>query len=356
MAIIRCPECNHEISTLAVTCPFCGVNIAGNILTCPDCGKILLHGTKTCPNCLCNVSNTPIIPSSVITAMSSGQPLNGKMPQPRRKRLPWPFVALLIILLLGGGGYFLYNHLMFKKSLNNDYTALENNYNTEQYISFLAKYPSSEYSTEIKERLEILRIIEAEWQSIATSDSISPFKSFLARHPKSAYTSICKDKIDSLDWLFCSNENTREAYQAYLDLHIGGKHITQARQYLEALDKLTVTPTEKDSVRNLIATYFTLVNQHNISALPNIVSDRFIDQSIELSQQLSEQANYTTDNLPTISKKPSEATDTYNYVAKFQVVKHHGEYATLYNANAVITSRMRIYTLRLTQVSNSVTE
>ena len=65
MAIIKCPECNHEVSDQAAHCPFCGIDIAGNLVTCPDCGKILLKSVKTCPNCGCNLGGTIISQNSV---------------------------------------------------------------------------------------------------------------------------------------------------------------------------------------------------------------------------------------------------------------------------------------------------
>lgn len=58
MAIIKCPECGHEVSDQAPRCPFCGVEIENNIITCPDCGKVLLKKDKTCPNCGCVITPT----------------------------------------------------------------------------------------------------------------------------------------------------------------------------------------------------------------------------------------------------------------------------------------------------------
>ena len=31
MALIKCPECGHQVSDKAATCPSCGVAIAGNV-------------------------------------------------------------------------------------------------------------------------------------------------------------------------------------------------------------------------------------------------------------------------------------------------------------------------------------
>ena len=56
MAIIRCPECGHDVSDRAKTCPHCGVEIAGQIITCPDCGEVVFKDAAECYNCHCSIN------------------------------------------------------------------------------------------------------------------------------------------------------------------------------------------------------------------------------------------------------------------------------------------------------------
>ena len=51
MAIIKCPECNQEISDKAPVCPSCGVPIAGHVVTCPQCGYTYFNNNTECPHC-----------------------------------------------------------------------------------------------------------------------------------------------------------------------------------------------------------------------------------------------------------------------------------------------------------------
>lgn len=51
MAMIKCPECGHQISDKAPVCPNCGVEIAGKIMKCPQCGEIYFKEQEMCPNC-----------------------------------------------------------------------------------------------------------------------------------------------------------------------------------------------------------------------------------------------------------------------------------------------------------------
>ncbi len=51
MAIIKCPECGHQISDKAHVCPSCGVEIAGKVTKCANCGEVYFLEEETCPNC-----------------------------------------------------------------------------------------------------------------------------------------------------------------------------------------------------------------------------------------------------------------------------------------------------------------
>lgn len=49
MALIKCSECNKEISSTAKVCPNCGHKNENKI--CPECGKIVKASDNTCPEC-----------------------------------------------------------------------------------------------------------------------------------------------------------------------------------------------------------------------------------------------------------------------------------------------------------------
>ena len=71
MAIIKCPECGHQISDMAGSCPNCGVTIHGNIRKCPKCGNIYLKGQAFCP--VCGESSNNVRPkASEVTSEAAG--------------------------------------------------------------------------------------------------------------------------------------------------------------------------------------------------------------------------------------------------------------------------------------------
>ncbi len=49
MALIKCPECEKEISSSAKTCPHCGIKLEK--ISCPECGKKLKGDETNCPDC-----------------------------------------------------------------------------------------------------------------------------------------------------------------------------------------------------------------------------------------------------------------------------------------------------------------
>ena len=62
MALIHCPECQKEVSSVALACPQCafpypGGKDTGNgqyekaLRTCPDCKRIISKGVHPCPHC-----------------------------------------------------------------------------------------------------------------------------------------------------------------------------------------------------------------------------------------------------------------------------------------------------------------
>ena len=59
MALIKCPECNEDISGKSETCIHCGYILKGKeSKKCQECGSILENDISVCPKCGCPVENT----------------------------------------------------------------------------------------------------------------------------------------------------------------------------------------------------------------------------------------------------------------------------------------------------------
>ena len=62
MALIHCPECQNEVSSVAVACPQCAFpypgrkesgngQLATSLRTCPECKRVISKGVSSCPHC-----------------------------------------------------------------------------------------------------------------------------------------------------------------------------------------------------------------------------------------------------------------------------------------------------------------
>lgn len=364
MAIIKCPECNHEVSDLASHCPFCGVDIAGNLVTCPDCGKILLKSTKDCPNCGCDLS--------ILSPNSN--PLNKYQQKQQREtqkekityRNSSPkgksdnshkgLIATLLIvclLLLGAGGYYFVKRYNLAEAQKQEYAALEKSVIPNDYASFLEKYPESKYSQDVKERMDVLLKIEDSWNKIAGSSVKADFVRFNQANPHSEFEMTCNQKIDSLDWINASTENTKESYQQYLTLHANGKFAGLCKSSLEELDKLTVSYQDKNTIRAVVNRYFNALSENNSAELGELTSDKVFSQSQEFIDAINP-ARFIILSRINVSKMPSQNSQAFNFVAKYQLEKRYtvngiGQ-STYYNGNSILSPEMKVIAIRLNKV------
>ena len=68
MAMIKCPECGQEISSMARACPHCGCRVT----VCPDCGAVYMGERETCESCGCVLKQAE---SAAPSEASKGQAL-----------------------------------------------------------------------------------------------------------------------------------------------------------------------------------------------------------------------------------------------------------------------------------------
>ncbi len=95
MTLIKCPGCNHTVSSVASKCPQCGTQLSqfrfvqgegGGLTECRRCARKVLSGAKTCPYCgitrpgrrapyaLVALAGALAIPVLVITALRDRGP------------------------------------------------------------------------------------------------------------------------------------------------------------------------------------------------------------------------------------------------------------------------------------------
>ena len=286
MAIIKCPECGHQVSDKAATCPSCGVGIAGNITTCPECGEIVFKDLTLCPNCHC-----PLIQDSSTTV--SGNSRNGtekddvtgdsdsktKAPQSastgksKKSYTPWG-VSFIIALAIVFVGLYFYKSTQIKNEIEAYQNAMTSSEPAvlQNYLDMYVDAPS-EHRDSIISHLEQLKKVDGDWTNAVASGSKSALLRYLQLHPNSIYVAEAKIMIDSLDWIEASQKNTIEAYQKYIDEHADGMYIDQANDAYTQLDAKKVNNDDKARVSNLFSTFFNALGNGDEPTLTSCVDN-----------------------------------------------------------------------------------
>ncbi|GAB6119111.1 hypothetical protein [Dysgonomonas termitidis] len=221
--------------------------MADNENKCPLCGKSTNEGEIFCGDCQEIAHNA--YPEELLSNKGDSESLSGEgekanpemekedmsyeekpidksieenlqrasLSRSNKKLFIFVAVGLVFMLLLGTGGIFM---------KNKDEEATESAYwnkcieeNTPlSYSKYLVHYPEGKYSGEAQDKIMELREKERnEWEALRKSGNIDALFSFLADHPQTPYERQIKHVVDSLSWLQVMEQNTADAYQAYLD-------------------------------------------------------------------------------------------------------------------------------------------
>ena len=115
MALIRCPECDKEVSDQATSCPNCGFQITDPMhdkMFCSRCGKTIDKNAVICPACGVPTANyqqhqapapVNVTVSNVNTNSNINANIAGMMRKPKNK---WVALALCFFLGLVGAHKF----------------------------------------------------------------------------------------------------------------------------------------------------------------------------------------------------------------------------------------------------------
>ena len=282
MALIKCPECGHQVSDRAKTCPSCGIDIAGKITHCPDCGEVVSIEQERCPNChrSINEAHVAVVQPRRVYADEADQPVDvtptdapteNATPKPtptpaapERKKsrkalyssLVVAFVLSLIVVFMGV--YFYQN-----TQEQNERKAYENAmFSNEPSVlqNFLDMYPGAKKALRdsVEARLVEIKKIDTEWTDAVVSGSRSALELYVQRHPGNIHVKEAKLLIDSIDWEDAKRENTADAYQIYMHAHE---------------DALVVKPEDRQMVIQLFTKYFNSLASQNESSLLSTVAN-----------------------------------------------------------------------------------
>ena len=320
MAIIKCPECGHEISDKAPFCPSCGVAIAGRVTKCQECGNVYFSDSPECPVCH---HQTPIRqeaeqPATIVdngSAQQSDMEQNGlglpqnealkeaETAQPttaqvhpaakqacpsqaaapsepnepkahaKRNNKAILIVSVVVVAIIAGLCWW-----MTKNSENDreiaayEYAMTSNDPQVLQ--DFLDKYADAPeaHRDSIEAHLTMLRQVDQDWTNAVVSGSKSALQQYIEAHPDSPFKAVALHKIDSIDWASANDLNTVETIEEYIEAHPDGDHVDEANNKIRALNAKTLQPEEKLMIGSLFTSFFNSINNKDEDALTSTVN------------------------------------------------------------------------------------
>lgn len=225
MALIKCPECGHQVSDKAATCPSCGVAIAGNVKR------------------------------------------ENEAPKGKRS-MTIPIVAGVVAVIAVLVGLYFYNNVQDR----NEQDAYENAMSCSEaavlqnYLDMYADAPQA-HRDSIMAHLALLKKVDSDWDEAMVNNTRSAFENYLRVHPESVHKTEALLKLDSIDWAFAAEADTPEAYSKYVADHADGMHIDEARLKLEKLEKSIIAEDEKLMVTSVLTSFFNALGNNDEEAL-----------------------------------------------------------------------------------------
>lgn len=301
MAIIKCPECGHQVSDKAPVCLSCGVEIAGKIIKCPQCGEAYFKDLEICPNCHHATFGPSVTPRAEkisyvpeqqdIREQPDERPLNASqktaneppinsqslhekplMDQPRKKGHATLIVSFILALIVCAVCFYFYSDAKSGKEREAyDYAIVSNDpVVLQSYLDTYKDAPDA-HRDSIQAHLQRIQQLDQNWTNAIVSGSKSDLEDYLAKHPDSPHKTEAIHKIDSIDWLQAKTENTQTSYNSYLQEHADGDHVDEANDALKALKAKTVQPEEQSAINTIFRRFFQSINTKDEESLTSTV-------------------------------------------------------------------------------------
>lgn len=277
MAIIKCPECGHQISDKAPVCPNCGVEIAGKLTLCPNCGEIYFKNLDRCPNCHCPnnlVSPTPPVPPTPPAPTQTTEANGTEQPQHKKSNMKIPIISFVIALVICGLVYYFYSQANQDKEQEAYEYAMQSS-DPEVLQSYLDNYKDADQAhiDSIMSHLNALKLVDNDWTNAVVSGSKEALEAYLQKYPDSPHKQEAWNKIDSIDWNFAKTADTAEAYQNYLNAHADGAHIEEAENALKKVKSKDLQPEEQQMISGIFKQFFQSINTRNEDGLTATCED-----------------------------------------------------------------------------------
>lgn len=391
MAIIKCPECGHQVSDKAATCPSCGIEIAGRVVKCPECGAVVFKDHDLCPNCHSPLHSEPAVAESksgdgakaerndrngdAAAAEQSAVSATGakrnavKTPNPHKKGYIAAVVVVVLLLAAGFVAAYFYKSSQesreteaYAKAMLSDQPSVLQN-----YLDIYQEAPAA-HRDSIEAHLQLLMSIDKEWADAVVSGSKAAIERYIQLHPNSPHAMEAKIRIDSLDWVTATNANTAEALQAYMDAHADGLYYDEAKDKFNQLEAQQVSDDDRETISSLFIGYFKALADNDDDALtanlanildsflqkPNATKNDVVAYMHKLHSDAAHGSiEFRTNNDWKIRKEEASDGSGYCYTVDFSVdqktqgVEDAATSITTYKVNATVSAEGKIATLNM---------
>lgn len=295
----------------------------------------------------------------------------GEMPPPiPPKKHTWLYILVVGIILAAivglGAVYYFYQS---SQSEDKAYVMLEGNENVQDYEDYLKNYPNGPHAEEVRQRLEELKTMYADWTRIQNSEYATDFERFKESHPTSTLVKQADMKIDSLDWVTAQKLNTPEAMEEYLDKHPEGRYISEAGIAQNELANTQVSDAERQGISESLNGFFQAFANNDEASLFTYITPtmtQFLSKRNATKADVGnivkntysediENCSFVLNNDYQITKSVS-SDGKVAYKVSFSVDQHiqrSGEGKTFgsYTANATLTGEFKLSALTLKEIS-----
>lgn len=295
----------------------------------------------------------------------------GEMPPPiPPKKHTWVYILVVGIILAAivglGAVYYFYQS---SQSEDKAYVMLEGNENVQDYEDYLKNFPNGPHAEEVRQRLEELKTMYADWTRIQNSEYATDFERFKESHPTSTLVKQADMKIDSLDWVTAQKLNTPEAMEEYLDKHPEGRYISEAGIAQNELANTQVNDAERQGISESLNGFFQAFANNDEASLFTYITPtmtQFLSKRNATKADVGnivkntysediENCSFVLNNDYQITKSVS-SDGKVAYKVSFSVDQHiqrSGEGKTFgsYTANATLTGEFKLSALTLKEIS-----
>lgn len=263
MAIIKCPECGHDVSDKAKTCPNCGVDIAGNVIQCQRCYNIYLKEESKCPDC-------GTMPGQKISTEKSKNTVKQKEKKPVNKKNNitfWLLVLLLSLLLVGVSVYF-YIHVKTQTETEAYNNAINSNSPVilQDYLNKYGSYDISHHDSVVAV-LNNFFIVDSVWLETCKNGSRESYSDFIDDYPNSDYVIDAKQRLDSIDWITAKTNDDAESYKFYLENNPDGMYVDEAQNLFNLRDSKIISKSDSLMVVKLFNDYYKALSDKDAEIL-----------------------------------------------------------------------------------------